>query len=63
MYVYIWEDALEYCRQGKCAYLNCRSIVARDHARRKIMLFFRVLFIIYFFSLNVRKFSNVFNAK
>ena len=29
----LWEDVLEYCRQGNYAYLNFISIVVRDHVR------------------------------
>ena len=29
----LWEDVLEYRRQGKYAYFNYRSIVVRDHVR------------------------------
>ena len=29
----LWEDLLQYCRQGKYSYLNYRSIVVRDHIR------------------------------
>ena len=29
----LWKKVLEYCKQNKFAYLNCSSIVVREHGR------------------------------